>query len=103
MVTSEYQKYIKSERWKAKCKLFWEVNGRWCRGCRTTRGALHVHHITYDRLGNEALSDLRGLCSKCHKEVHELHWKMGKSLPAVTVYNAFIAAKVMKRNKSKRL
>jgi 5-methylcytosine-specific restriction endonuclease McrA len=66
------------------------------------RGPLHVHHITYDRLGNEAMADLRGLCAKCHKEVHQLHWAMGKKTPAIVVYNAFIKKKALERIRSKR-
>lgn len=40
-----------------------------CNRCKTKfhPGALDVHHLTYDRLGNERPSDLQVLCrAKCH-------------------------------------
>ena len=38
-------------------------------------GPLQVHHLTYIRLGNEDLSDLRVLCEWHHKQEHE-RWKL---------------------------
>jgi hypothetical protein len=32
---------------------------------------LHVHHLTYDHLGDEPTSDLIVLCGDCHADVHE--------------------------------
>ena len=31
---------------------------------------LHVHHLTYDRVGQEADSDLLVLCFQCHQKAH---------------------------------
>lgn len=52
--------------------------GKKCFACGSRRGPLHIHHLTYVRLGNEQLRDLRPLCVPCHREVTALHWKMGK-------------------------
>jgi len=41
-----------------------------CQECGAIHGELHVHHITYKRLGRERLRDLRVLCADCHGEVH---------------------------------
>ena len=40
-----------------------------CRACHARR-RLHVHHITYKRLGAEAPADLLTLCQRCHTLVH---------------------------------
>jgi len=31
---------------------------------------LHVHHLTYKRVGRENLSDLVTLCKRCHTDIH---------------------------------
>jgi hypothetical protein len=33
---------------------------------------VHLHHTTYDRIGQEELTDLIALCPKCHADVHTL-------------------------------
>lgn len=37
-----------------------------CERCHENRMD-HVHHLTYERLYNELLEDLQGLCADCHK------------------------------------
>lgn len=32
---------------------------------------LHVHHLTYARVGNEEPGDLRVLCFQCHQKAHD--------------------------------
>lgn len=32
--------------------------------------AEHVHHLTYERLGDEDLCDLQALCIECHRLEH---------------------------------
>lgn len=32
--------------------------------------ALHVHHLTYERLGEELLEDLQLICRPCHEKEH---------------------------------
>jgi 5-methylcytosine-specific restriction endonuclease McrA len=41
----------------------------------------HVHHLTYARLFNEALTDLQGLCEPCHRFVHGLRRRDPKDQP----------------------
>ena len=38
-------------------------------GC--TNEAVHVHHLTYERIGKEWLEDLQALCRKCHEQKHK--------------------------------
>lgn len=82
-----YIAYIKSDRWKRKCTLYWMTYGRFCKACGKRSGPLMVHHMTYDHLGNEPLADLMGLCPECHREVHKSHRATGrrKDLRVVTL------------------
>lgn len=68
----DYDTYINSPAWSA-------FRQRWfsdrslpnaCLACGITTG-LELHHVTYERLGNERLTDLIPFCRRCHKEFHE--------------------------------
>lgn len=79
---ARYKAYLSSPAWKAKRREALESAGHRCqyedgywwdgramqggrfRCPETTR--LHVHHLTYARFGNEALSDLQVLCRAHH-------------------------------------
>ena len=64
-----YNNYLKSDQWKAKrAKVLRRSNGI-CEGCGEERPT-HVHHETYERVGNEMLFDLRAVCESCHKIIH---------------------------------
>jgi 5-methylcytosine-specific restriction endonuclease McrA len=39
---------------------------------RCGRRATEVHHLTYERLGNEHPDDLQPLCDDCHRAAHGL-------------------------------
>ena len=41
-----------------------------CSKCAVKGERLTVHHLTYERLGCELLSDLTPLCRGCHNEAH---------------------------------
>jgi hypothetical protein len=65
----EYRSYIKSDAWRRKrievirrAKGVCERCGRW--------PIVNVHHLTYQRLGNEMPGDLLGVCLVCHEELH---------------------------------
>lgn len=69
-----YYQYIQSEEWRLKKEKFkasrlWR-DGR-CYVCCNKGIEVHIHHITYENLGNEKLNDLRILCAVCHAAVHE--------------------------------
>jgi len=38
---------------------------------------LEVHHLTYDRLGDERMDDLEVLCPDCHRKAHGAAWPGG--------------------------
>ena len=66
-----YQEYLNnpSSPWqnlRAKVKARDKV----CTACHKNSAIMDVHHITYARIGNESLEDLRLLCRACHGEEH---------------------------------
>lgn len=92
-----YKHYLKGPRWAAKRELWFNTFGKYCRACGTTRGPIQLHHMTYERLGNERLGDLVALCSNCHKEVETLYRRAGRG-DRMLITLAFIKAR---RGKSK--
>src|SRR5690606_30076519 len=69
MVSVGYRNYIKSPRWQKKRQQVFAHYGKRCYACRTIKGPIHVHHLTYERLGRELVSDLIPLCAPCHRQV----------------------------------
>lgn len=69
--TERYHTYLKSPEWKEKV-LKVKARDQVCQLTGATTN-LEVHHITYDRLGNEDLSDLVLLCREAHQLVHDYY------------------------------
>lgn len=71
-VIRSYKAYLASKHWKLFKKKFREskyYTGR-CFICGKSKG-LHLHHLTYVRIGKEFLTDVVELCgSPCHRNVH---------------------------------
>ena len=75
MFTEDYTDYLRSEAWRQKRWAALKRAHFTCARCgvaSTTRSRveLHVHHLTYDRLGDEFLNDLEVLCKACHENEH---------------------------------
>ena len=68
--TMPYQSYLKSGWWKQRRKAFYMNNEKKCFCCGEKSELLH--HITYERKGEEKDKDLKPMCSNCHKEIHKL-------------------------------
>jgi len=87
-MTNEYKAYLKSKEWKAiKAKVI-SIRGNYCERCKEQRqvNILHLHHKTYKRIFNEALSDLELLCPGCHMAEHKINPnKKDSKKPAVKV------------------
>lgn len=83
-LSREYRDYIKSPAWKRKRALYFESTriGR-CQGCGD-KEKLHVHHKTYERLGNEDLADLVAVCQTCHTLIHQRNDLGGVTLEQAT-------------------
>jgi hypothetical protein len=55
-----------------------------CYGCgKRYKSGFHLHHVTYQRLGAERLSDLVMVCRLCHESIHEAY-KFIKPLDVAT-------------------
>jgi len=69
MNKDKYHAYLNSPQWQVKRQLALNEAHHRCFRCGAT-STLQVHHLTYARLGNELLSDLRVLCDACHRFIH---------------------------------
>ena len=65
-----YTEYLASNGWRERRSLARQAAGQACERCGK-RGLLHVHHLTYERVGAEWLSDLEVLCPTCHTQEHD--------------------------------
>ncbi len=67
----KYHQYLKSQRWRGKTNAV-KSRDRWrCRRCGIKNKSLHVHHLTYERIFKEPLTDLISLCRSCHAWIHK--------------------------------
>lgn len=64
-----YEAHLASAKWKSLRRRAIEREGGLCQGCRLVDG-IEVHHMTYDRLGDELLTDLVLFCIPCHERFH---------------------------------
>ena len=61
--------YMRSDQWKRLCAAVRERAMGRCERCANAP-VENVHHMTYRSVGNEAISELAGLCRECHETVH---------------------------------
>lgn len=73
---ARYNAHISSPEWKRICALVRQRARNMCEGCGIS-AAQHVHHTTYEHLGNELLFELLAVCIPCHERIH------GRSIGAV--------------------
>lgn len=74
----EYDAYLATPEWHHKREKVLHRDRYLCQGC-LERQAVHVHHLTYDRLFNELLCDLVSLCVPCHQLCHPYKDISGRS------------------------
>lgn len=67
----EYEAYLNSEEWKERRKRRLKMTGFRCSACHK-KGMIQVHHLTYERIFREEMSDLLPLCKKHHDDAEEL-------------------------------
>jgi hypothetical protein len=66
MNKAKYHEYLCSREWSLlKEKVRKRCKGK-CERCREGKYEA-THHLTYERIGYEKLSDLLGVCSACHE------------------------------------
>lgn len=66
MTKINYHEYLASREWALKKKAVKERSGGVCERCGKNPHE-QTHHKTYQRLGNEHLEDLLGVCRRCHE------------------------------------
>ena len=71
----EYSKYLNSDSWKERRTVFRKAWGNKCVWCGSEE-SLHLHHMSYENLGNEPLFDVILLCKGCHLKVHRKHLRI---------------------------
>lgn len=65
-----YLAYMRSPEWRAFRDRILAERGRKCQRCGSIRGVMHVHHLTYWRLGHERDTDVEVICADCHAKNH---------------------------------
>ncbi len=65
---TNYAEYLASEHWQDVRRLYRESDRP--QRCRCGARGAHLHHLTYERLGAELLTDLLLLCQPCHERIH---------------------------------
>ena len=73
LLKEEYQRYLRSERWRKLCALVRKRDNYKCRFCG--RKGTQIHHLTYARIFREEIYDLVLTCDDCHKLLHKLDFK----------------------------
>jgi 5-methylcytosine-specific restriction endonuclease McrA len=71
-----YAEYLQSPEWNETRKAALKRAGYKCQLCNSN-GQLHVHHKTYEHLGNEYAKDLITLCADCHAKIHDKESRNG--------------------------
>jgi hypothetical protein len=96
MAKVNYYEYINSPAWSAKRTSFLasgHKRSRYCYTCRRPwQKGWHIHHLTYERLGEENFNDLTVICPICHEKIHDLHNmlvdRQGRKGPKVSLKNS---------------
>jgi 5-methylcytosine-specific restriction endonuclease McrA len=60
-----YHRYLYTWQWRFRRRLRLLWAGHKCENCGSRKG-LQAHHLTYERLYHERISDLQILCEVCH-------------------------------------
>ncbi len=69
LARKDYSKYLQTEHWREfRTLILCRDHG--CRLCASKKN-LEVHHLNYDRLGEEAKEDVIVLCPHCHERWHK--------------------------------
>ncbi|MBA1335853.1 MAG: hypothetical protein HPY66_1671 [Firmicutes bacterium] len=77
-----YHDYLQTDHWKEFRQAALDHYGRKCSYCGR-KTSLNVHHLTYERLGCEELSDVTILCKECHMKEHGMYGRICRHLNIV--------------------
>lgn len=64
-----YGEYLQTQHWRQFRR--WIIQRDYCCRLCTSRKQLEVHHLDYDRRGEEAKEDVIVLCTRCHEKWHK--------------------------------
>lgn len=67
----EYPEYLKTRHWNAVKERCFREHGCRCFVCGITKG-IEVHHVEYDRIGEELPEDVVPLCRAHHQLQHDI-------------------------------
>jgi len=70
-----YDDYLNSPDWKRRRGIILRRAGYKCELCGASGVPLDIHHLTYERRGNEKYTDLIAICRKCHEAKHNITQK----------------------------
>ncbi|PYZ94924.1 hypothetical protein CR194_05215 [Salipaludibacillus keqinensis] len=70
-VVDDYDDYLKTRHWRRFKEKYAKKYVKQCTWCDEKEN-IHLHHMTYERLGNETFKDVIHLCRACHSKVHKL-------------------------------
>jgi len=88
-----YEEYLDSDLWKRNKNTVLIALGRQCQICRS-KEEIHVHHVSYERIGRELVDDLAVLCKSCHKIVHAIVLKYPSKYKAETCHREILGLTV---------
>src|SRR5579885_1010625 len=88
--SQEYTHYINSPEWKKRRAHLLQAAGYRCQVCRHPKlpSKLQVHHLTYERLGNELSGDLVVVCTECHPKLDRIRQRHTQRRQEEARYNA---------------
>jgi hypothetical protein len=72
-IRNTYKAYLHTNHWLNKRSRILLERGKTCQDCHTSfpnNKSLAIHHLTYERIGNEDDGDLVVLCHPCHGKRH---------------------------------
>tara|TARA_R110000824_G_scaffold387601_1_gene582948 strand:+ start:110 stop:643 length:534 start_codon:yes stop_codon:yes gene_type:complete len=66
-----YHSYLNTKEWHDKRNKMLKYANYKCSRCENTE-KLQIHHLNYNTIGEESLSDLEVVCVSCHKIIHKI-------------------------------
>ena len=72
-IVEKYDDYLLTKHWRAKRKVIIAERLGICEKCKKKieeKGKIHIHHLTYENIGDEKNEDLMLLCENCHNKIH---------------------------------
>ena len=66
-----YHSYLNTKEWHDKRNKMLKYANYKCSRCENTE-KLQIHHLNYNTIGDELLSDLEVVCVSCHKKIHKI-------------------------------